>query len=158
MARVVHAPGLERVELERLRDRVGRFFAMLIETTEEIAPPLPGVLLPPVDLCETDEAVFVHAEMPGVTAEQLEVTLTSTRLRISGRKKKSAPRGRIAHLCSERNYGVFSRTVPLRWPVSVREATAELRQGVLVVRLPKLRDRRGSEFRIKVTDGDEEKG
>ena len=153
MVKAVHATGLERLELERLRDRVGRLYAALQEATQADVPPQPGAWLPPVDLCETEDVVFVRVELPGVKAGDLKVGLTSERLTVCGQKKKSAPRQRVlSHLCSERSYGPFSRTIPLRWTISVREATAELRKGVLMVRLPKLKDRRGSEFKVSVKD------
>lgn len=154
MSKPVPTPGLELIELEGLRRRVERLFTALQGAAEEATLPVPGTLVPPVDLCESDDAVTVRVEIPGVPAEALEVMLTSTQLRIVGKKKKSATRGRLVHLCSERSYGHVSRIVALRWPVSVRDATAELRQGVLTVRLPKLKDRRGAEFRITVTGED----
>jgi HSP20 family protein len=157
MAKVLlHAPGLKRVELEQLRERVGRFLLMLQEATDDIAPPVPGALVPPVDLCESEEGITVRVELPGVAAELIEVTLTTMNLRVAGKKKRGAPRGRVVHLCSERNYGHFSRSVPLRWPVNVREATARMQNGVLTVHLPKLKERRGSEFKIEVTSDEEE--
>lgn len=156
MVKAVHATGLERIELERLRDRVGHLFAALQEATQADVPPVPGAWLPPVDLCEMEEMVVVQVELPGVRATDIKVCLTNTQLTIQGQKKKGAPRQRVlSHLCSERSYGPFSRTIPLRWTVSVREATAELRNGILLVRLPKLRDRRGAEFRVPVKDSSE---
>lgn len=156
MSKAVHAAGLERIELERLRIRAGRLFAALQEATEDVAPPIPGAWLPPVDVCETGDVVHVHVEVPGVRAEQVEIVLTSTQLHISGKKKKGAPRGVISHLCSERSYGHFSRVVPLRWPIRVRDATAELANGVLTVNLPKLKDRRGVKFKVQIKEMDEE--
>ena len=47
--------GLERIEVERLRQRVGRLFAALQEAVEDVAPAQPGAWLPPVDLCESLE-------------------------------------------------------------------------------------------------------
>lgn len=153
MVKAVHATGLERMELERLRDRVGHLFAALQEATQADVPPVPGTWLPPVDLCEMEDCVVVQVELPGVRAGDIKVGLTSTQLTVCGQKKKGAPRQRVlSHLCSERSYGPFSRTIPLRWTVSVREATAELRNGILMVRLPKLRDRRGAEFKVPVKD------
>lgn len=143
-------PELKRAELERLRERVGRFLSVLQEAAGDFAL-APGVLLPPVDVCETEEAIVVRVELPGVAAGSVEVTLTSASLRVGGRKDRGTPARRARHLCSERSYGEFRRVVPLRWPVAARAATAELRQGVLTVRLPKLKDRRGAEIRIKVT-------
>jgi HSP20 family protein len=93
--------------------------------------------------------------LPGVTASQVRVALNGNKLRIYGDKKKRATRQRItSHLCSERTYGHFERVVPVRWPVDVKGATAELAKGVLLVRLPKLKDRRGSEIAIPITEKD----
>jgi HSP20 family protein len=153
----VRATGLERLELERLRDRVGRLFAALQEAALTDEPAAPGTWSPPVDLCETSAAVVVRIELPGVRAEQIKIGLTSAQLRICGEKKKRVPRHRIlSHLCSERVYGHFSRVVPLRWTINVREATAEMVNGILTVRLPKQKDRRGAEFRVPIKYNDEE--
>jgi HSP20 family protein len=95
----------------------------------------------------------VRIELPGVSASQLKIGLNSTQLRISGEKKKRNSRQRIvSHLCSERNYGHFNRVLPLRWTISVNDATAELQNGVLLIHLPKIKDRRGSEFRVPITE------
>ena len=157
MIKPVGAAGLERLELQRVRDRVGRLFAALQEATEADDPLAAGAWAPPVDLCETEDAINVRVELPGVTAEQVKIGVTNERLRIWGEKKRRIPRRRIiSHLCSERSYGHFTRIVPLRWPISVRDATAALTSGVLVIRLPKIPDRRGFEFKILVTDKDAE--
>src|ERR1043166_5974034 len=153
MKRTLHATIFDRAELERLRGRVGRLFAALQEASEMVAGEA-GSWLPPVDLCESETLVTVRLELPGVRAEQLEVALTNEELRVRGRKRKGAPRGVISHLCSERSFGHFARAIPLRWPVRKDVATAELKDGVLTVRLPKLEDRRGVEYRIEVKDGD----
>ena len=144
--------GLERVEIERLRQRVGRLFAALQEVVDDAGGP-PGAWSPPVDLCETADAVVVRVELPGVAASEVELTLAAGALRVSGRKKSRTPRGVISHLCSERAYGAFARTVPLRWPVRTRGASAKLENGLLTVLLPKLTDRRGAEFKIPIKEG-----
>lgn len=145
--------GLERLELQRLRDRVGRLFASLQEATEADDPLASGAWAPPVDLCETDGAIDIRVELPGVSAEQINISLTNSQLRICGEKKRRASRRRIvSHLCSERSYGRFNRVVPLRWPIRVSDATAALANGVLLIRLPKIADRRGQEFKVPVED------
>jgi HSP20 family protein len=159
MIKAAHVTGLERLELERLRDRVGRLFDALQEATLADAPATPGAWSPPVDLCETADVITVRVELPGVAASQIKLDLTGTHLRICGEKKKRTPRARIiTHLCSERSYGHFSRTVPLRWTIDVREATAELANGILIIRLPKRLDRRGAEFKVTIREHDEHEG
>lgn len=157
MIKPIRATGLERLELQRLRDRVGRLFAALQEATEAENPLASGAWAPPVDLCETQEAIWVRVELPGVTSEQIRIGLCNTKLRIWGEKKRRAAGRRIvSHLCSERSYGKFSRVVPLRWTISVRDATAELKNGILRIRLPKIEDRRGAEFSVTVEDANGE--
>ena len=108
---------------------------------------------PPVDLCETEQEINIRVELPGVSAEQIRVGLTNSQLRVSGEKKRSVSRSRItSHLCSERSYGPFTRVVPLRWTINVRDASAELANGVLVVHLPKTTDRRGKEFKVVIKE------
>lgn len=155
MIKPVRATGLERLELQRLRDRVGRLFAALQEATEAENPLASGEWAPPVDVCEKQDAICLRIELPGVTADQIKIGLCNTKLRIWGEKKRRPARRRImSYLCSERSYGKFSRVVPLRWPISVRDAEAEMKNGILEVRLKKIEDRRGGEFLVKVVDGD----
>jgi len=153
MIKPVRATGLERLELQRLRDRVGRLYAALQEATEAENPLASGAWAPPVDLCETHDAINLRIELPGVTADQIKIGLCNTKLRIWGEKKRRPARRRILHyLCSERSYGKFNRLVPLRWTINVHDAAAELENGILNIRLPKLDDRRGGEFTVEVKD------
>lgn len=153
MIKPARATGLERLELQRLRDRVGRLFSALQEATVAEDPLASETWSPPVDLCETKDSIVLRVEFPGLAAEHIKIGATNTQLRIWGEKKRSKPRNRIlSHLCSERSYGRFSRLVPLRWSVSIQEATAELANGILTISLPKVEDRRGVEFRIEVKE------
>ena len=155
MKRTVHAAIFDPAELERLRGRVGRLLLALQEASEMAAGEAGAAWLPAVDLCESGACVTVSVELPGVRAEQIEVALTNEELRVRGRKRKGAPRGVISHLCSERSFGPFARTILLRWPVRKDAATAELKDGVLTIRLPKLEDRRGAVHKIEVKGNDE---
>ena len=160
MIKPVRATGLERLELQRLRDRVGRLYAALQEATEAENPLASGAWAPPVDLAETQDAISIRIELPGVAADQITIGLCNTKLRIWGEKKRRPARRRIiSYMCSERSYGKFNRVVPLRWTINVRAAEASLENGVLHIRLPKLDDRRGGEFVVPVKDtsGDQAK-
>src|SRR5215472_5401753 len=133
--------GLERLELQRLRERVGFLLAALQEATEADDPLASGTWAPPVDLCETRDSVLVRIELPGVPVEHINIGLTSSQLRIYGEKPRRTVRRRItSHHCSERSYGRFCRILALRWPINVRDASAELADGLLIVELPKITD------------------
>jgi HSP20 family protein len=153
MIKTVRATGLERLELQRLRDRVGHLFAALQEATEAENPLASGAWAPPVDLCEATDAIWIRVELPGVAADHIHIGITSSQLRIWGEKKRRAARRRvISYFCSERSYGKFNRIVPLRWSISVRQSSAELKNGILLIRIPKMEDRRGVEFKVEVND------
>src|SRR5438105_10397576 len=155
MVRSVGPAGLERIQLKRLTERVGRLFTVLQEAADAQMAEAPGAWVPPVDVCETADAICLRIELPGVAASQIKIGLNGDRLRIYGEKKKRDTRKRIiSHLCSERSYGHFNRGVPLRWTIRVKDARAELSHGVLMIHLPKAKDRRGSEFRIPVVEQD----
>lgn len=152
MVKSVGPAGLERIELKRMTERVARLLSVLQEAEAQVAA-VPGAWAPPVDVCETARAVCVRIELPGVNANQIKLGLNNGKLCIHGEKKKRNSRRRIiSHLCSERNYGHFKRVVPLRWTISLKDATAELGNGVLVIILPKIRERRGSEFQIPIEE------
>ena len=153
MIKPIRATGLERLEVQRLRDRVGRLYAALQEATEAENPLASGAWAPPVDVCETANTISIRVELPGVAADQIKIGLTNTKLRIWGEKKRRPNRRRIiSYLCSERSFGKFGRIVPLRWTVCIRNATAELKGGVLQILLPKIEDRRGEEVLVEVKD------
>jgi HSP20 family protein len=157
MIKPIRATGLERLELQRLRDRVGHLYAALQEATEAENPLASGAWAPPVDLVETQDAITLRIELPGVSGDQIKIGLCNTKLRIWGEKKRRAARRRIiSYLCSERSYGKFNRVVPLRWTINVRGAEAELHNGILQIRLPKLDERRGGEFMVPVNDSSED--
>jgi HSP20 family protein len=157
MIKTARATGLERLELQQLRDRVGHLFAALQEATEAESPLASGAWAPPVDLCEATDAIWIRVELPGVPAEEINIGVTNSQLRIWGEKKRRVARRRvISYLCSERSYGKFSRVIPLRWSVSIKNATAETSNGILLIRLPKMVDRRGAEFKVAVTDANPE--
>lgn len=147
------AAGLERIELKRLTERIGKLYSVLHEAAEAESTPLAGAWTPAVDVCESVDAIHIRIEVPGVSASQIRIALNSDKVRIYGEKKKRGVRQRIiSHLCSERNYGRFDRVVPLRWTISIKDAKAELKNGVLLIYLPKIKDRRGSEYRIPINE------
>lgn len=153
MVKSVGAAGLERIELKRLTERIGKLYSVLHEAAEVESTPLAGAWTPAVDVCESADAVCIRIEVPGVSASQIRIALNSDKIRIYGEKKKRSVRQRIiSHLCSERNYGRFNRVVPLRWTISVKDTKAELKNGVLLVQLPKIKDRRGSEYRVPINE------
>jgi HSP20 family protein len=92
---------------------------------------------PPLDVEETDKEVLVRAEIPGVTADDLQLSINSNALVISGEKKETVKRPEGGYVYQERRYGSFRREVPLPSAVNPDDVKAEYKDGVLHVRLKK---------------------
>lgn len=92
---------------------------------------------PSVDLSEDAEAVYVTAELPGLSGEDIAVEFEDGVLRISGEKLRSAENGRT-YAVSERIYGRFERQIPIARKIDAEKVAASFKDGVLTVTLPKL--------------------
>jgi HSP20 family protein len=88
-----------------------------------------------VDVYLTADEVVVRASVPGVKAEDIEITLMENQLTLSGTYGPALRN--VAYRVYERPVGRFVRTVTLDVPVSSQSAEASLQDGVLTVALPK---------------------
>jgi HSP20 family protein len=105
---------------------------------------------PRVELAETDKALKVTAELPGMEEKDIQVELAHGVLRIRGEKKvESEGDGK---LFSERYYGSFERQIPLDG-VQEDKAEASFKNGVLTVTLPKSEEAKQSIKRIAINNG-----
>lgn len=119
-----------------LRDEIDRLFDAFFEESFWPAP-VERSWSPSVDVYETDSEVVVKAELPGLRAEDIEVTLAENRLTLKGEKKRSEETKGENYYRRESVYGSFVRTVPIPVPVKKDDIKASFKDGVLEVRLPK---------------------
>jgi HSP20 family molecular chaperone IbpA len=130
---------------EQLREQFRRMLLQIEDIRSQSAPPGSQTSadwwVPAVDVAELEETILVRVELPGVTSDHVQLTLTDQTLRVEGRKERPAPpstsEGPIRFLCLERGFGAFSLRVPLRWQIDVGGIAARLGNGILEVRLPK---------------------
>lgn len=92
------------------------------------------VFRPSLDVRETEEALLVLAELPGVSAENIEVEFHGDTLVLSGEKHREQQEG--DHWLESRQ-GSFRRSLKIAIPVNVKEIEARLADGLLTIRLPK---------------------
>jgi len=112
-----------------------------------------GEWFPRVDVLETAKEIMVKVEAPGLARNEIEVSFQGPKLILSGEKKQpKVDRSVRGYLCLERSFGKFSRSLYIDRAVDLTKAKAELESGVLTVTIPKLKDRRGSEFRLDVEE------
>jgi HSP20 family protein len=88
------------------------------------------------DVVQTDTAVEISIELPGMTIDDVEVTVTDDMLSVKGEKKVERQEEKRGYYLSERSYGAIWRTIPLPPGVDGEKAEASFRNGVLTVRLP----------------------
>ena len=115
--------------------------------------PVESVYQPPSDVVEADDAVRVLLEIPGVPAASVQVRVLGNRIEVIGEKPPDFPSGETSFLCLERIFGKFQRAFEVRGSVNLGEVTARMANGILVIRIPKIVERRGKERRIPVTTG-----
>jgi HSP20 family protein len=102
---------------------------------ERIASSGPQGWTPAVDLCETADAFIVTAELPGLGREQINIQVSEGRLTLQGRRDARVPCEQYHQV--ERGHGEFSRTFALPPTVDTERITADLRDGVLTITIPK---------------------
>ena len=98
-----------------------------------------GEVFPKIDIHEDERAVYVKAEIPGLDEKDLNVTLKDNTLTIAGEKKEEKEeedKKRNYYYC-ERSFGTFSRTVVLPEGIKADEITANYKNGILDIELPK---------------------
>ena len=142
---------IEKLELRRLQEKVERLFSALEESIETEESEAFNSFSPTIDLCETKDAVIIAAELPGIKPEEINLTVTAKDIYLEGEKRYSPnTKKAISHFCCERQYGKFRRRIKLRWAININESTAELKNGTLLINLPKLIERRGKSIKIPI--------
>jgi HSP20 family protein len=95
-----------------------------------------AAVFPAINAWEDGEALYVEAELPGYKLEDVELSMEGRDLTIKGEREVSVPEGATG-LHRERASGAFARSIRVVTPVDAERVTATLRDGVLLVTLPK---------------------
>ncbi len=89
------------------------------------------------ELEETDKAMVVRVELPGMDKDDCEIRIEGNVLYLSGEKRFERDTEDSTYHVMERAYGAFQRSIPLPRNVNIDQAEATFKNGVLTVRLPK---------------------
>lgn len=130
----------------RLDDRMSRLMEDVFNESQEM------VWTPAVEVVESDDEIELTAEMPGLTRDDVQIEVEDDVLRIHGEKKEEFEHeedkdGKVR--VSERRYGSFSRSFGLPASVDADAIEAEMKNGMLTVRLPKTEVARGRRIEIE---------
>jgi HSP20 family protein len=124
--------------LMTLRQEVDRLFDRFFEPWrgQEEARAI-GEWAPNLDVSETKDALIVKADVPGMEAKDIQVSLQEQMLTIKGEKKQEKEEKDENFHRVERSYGAFMRAVRLPVPVDAGKVAASFKNGVLTITLPK---------------------
>lgn len=109
-----------------------------------------GMSSPSTDITETDTSIDVSIELPGMTEDDIDISLSKNEMTIRGEKRIEHEEERKGVYMSERSYGSFYRTVPLPAGVDADKAEARFKNGVLTVSVPKTAEAQSKIRRIPV--------
>jgi HSP20 family protein len=105
--------------------------------------------LPAFDVSETDEEIIVKAELPGMSVEDIDVTLTDGLLTIKGERKMDKEDKGENYRRIERKFGSFSRSFKLGVEVKADTIDASYKDGILTLTLPKAEDSKPKRVEVK---------
>jgi HSP20 family protein len=101
--------------------------------------------VPAIDLVDQGESYRINAEMPGIKKEDVNIEVGEREVHVSAETKeeKGEEDQDGGYIWRERRYSRFSRTIPLPEPVQTDKTSAELKDGLLIVTIPKIKAQEG---------------
>jgi len=92
---------------------------------------------PLMDVIESDKAIEIDAELPGMTESDIDVSVVDNVLTVKGEKKAETEKNDADYRMVERSYGAFARSLTLPYEVDPSKVDARFDKGVLKITLPK---------------------
>jgi len=135
------------LELMHLQSEMNKLFEALQDVSSPEERPEMGYM-PPYDIIETPEDFLVEMDLPGILRESLKICVRGNLIVIEGERKVPAREMMTACHLVERDRGRFARRIHVEGAFNSHKAAAAYRLGVLVVRLPRVKDRRGASVDI----------
>ena len=128
-----------RRDMERLTEGITRGFAR--GSTAGVFPLM--------NLTEDNDAYYIRAELPGMKADEIELSVTGDSISISGERKIANEDTDAKYHRRERESGKFSRILNLPGPINVEKVDASSVDGVLTIKLPKSEAAKPRQITIK---------
>lgn len=153
MSIVKWSPIKELEEMRRDMDRLFEEFFTPVTGRRRGWPMKPetGVIIPNIEMFDRKDEVVVRAELPGVTKEDIDLTITKDSLTLRGEMKKEEEVKQENCYISERSYGSFTRTIAMPVEIENEKASASFKEGVLEIVMPKREEARPKEIKIQVS-------
>lgn len=131
--------------LEEARHEMDRLF----DSLSDFAGLRSAGVFPAINVSEDVESVYVRAELPGIKADDLEITMENDTLTIAGERKPAAEDDSVSFHRREREWGAFRRSFSLPTRVDSGKVEARYTDGILTVILPKAAEARPKQIAVK---------
>jgi HSP20 family protein len=133
------------------RDAMRQFLAEGRVDPSDVFPSSLSSMFVPVDVLDTGDDILIRADMPGVKAEKLKITLSGNTLTLRGEVEAEAELEDATYLHRERRVSGYTRSIPLPAAIDASEAQAVFRDGVLSLTLPKTEKVRPKTIKVKTS-------
>ncbi len=138
-------------DLNELQERMNRLFEESISRTRSVEDGLlTGAWSPSVDIYETEGGLVLIAELPGVVKEDIHIDIKENVLVLKGDRKRDASVKEENYYRMESYYGQFSRTFTFPYSVESEKIIASLKDGLLEIRLPRLREKEAKAITVEI--------
>ena len=145
---IFREPGLDPLrELEQLQRRMDRLFQNAFGLERS---PWQGGVYPLVNISEDRDHLYVRAELPGVKAESLEITVQDSSLILRGERKIPTEEKQVNYHRREREAGFFRRVVALPARIQADKVEATCKDGILSIKLAKPEEVKPRKIQVKV--------
>ncbi len=132
-------------EMDRLRREVDRVFGEFTAGGE----PFASRTYPGVNITEDTDHYYVRGELPGVQAEDLDISVVEGRLLIRGERKLGTEDKGANYHRREREGGFFRRIIALPAKVNAEKVSAAIKNGVFTITLPKAEETKPRKIAVK---------
>jgi HSP20 family protein len=142
-------PFTAQERLNRWRSDIERFFGFPFSTWPEGT--WLGTAAVPTDVVEEKDKFIITAELPGLKKEDIDISVEGNTLCICGERKQEQEEIKADYYQCERAYGRFQREVTLPQSVEPSKVSAEYKQGVLKIIIPKTEQAKRKSIEIRTT-------
>jgi HSP20 family protein len=136
-------------DIKTLQNQLNRLFEPFARFATGDEDLVSGTWVPPVDVAETQEQIIVRAEVPGMRQQDIQIEFENGLLTIRGERAIEKIENATWHRV-ERTYGNFSRSFTLPRTVDPEKISANYRDGVLEISVPKREEAKPKQIRISV--------
>ena len=137
-------------EMDALQRDMNRMFETLASDNQNS---MRQSFMPLAEMEQTENAVHLKIEVPGMKADDLDVQVTKEAVMITGERKSESKSEKNGMKRSEFRYGSFSRTIPLPVPVDNNQVKGDYQDGILTLELPKLQKQENKVTKVNITSG-----